>query len=125
MVENRFKQEENEKSVSRGIFGLLFTKFRLEQSWNSELPVKYLLKVIFTVALGICYVGSNHRSERIAREIEQLEKEVEDLRADVTTLEADYMFNSKLSEVAEEVKALGLKESRQPPAKIIVKEDEY
>lgn len=59
------------------------------------------------------------------RQIDRLEDEVEDLRADVTTLEANYMFSSKQSEVAKKVKQLGLEESKEPPAKIIVEDDEY
>jgi hypothetical protein len=54
-----------------------------------------------------------------------LENEVEDLRADVTTLEAEYMFSSKQSEVAKNVKTLGLEESKQPPYKIVIDESEY
>jgi hypothetical protein len=46
---------------------------------------------------------------------------VEDLRADYTTLKSDVMFASKQSEVARRVKPLGLKESLNPPFKIVVK----
>lgn len=125
MAENRFKVKENTKPKGRGFFGFLSAKLKLGKSWDSGFPVKYLPKVAFTVLLGVFYVWNNHYSERATREIDKLEEEVEDLRADVTTLEADYMFNSKQSEVAKEVKALGLEESKEPPAKIIVEDDEY
>lgn len=82
-------------------------------------------KVAFAVLLGIIYVWNNHYAERASRRLDVLEEEVEDLRADVTTLEADYMYSSKQSEVAKNVKELGLEESKEPPIKIVVDEDEY
>ena len=54
-----------------------------------------------------------------------MEAEVEDLRADFTTLKSEYMFASKQSEVARKVKKIGLQESRIPPYKIVVNEEEY
>ncbi len=125
MAENRFRVKENEKPQGRGFFGFLSAKLKLNQSWNSGLPVKYLPKVAFTVLLGMFYVWNNHYAERAVRHIDKLEDEVEDLRADVTTLEANYMYSSKQSEVAKKVKALGLEESMEPPTKIIVEDNEY
>lgn len=125
MAENRFRVKENDKPRGRGFFGFLSAKFKLGQSWNSELPVKYLPKVAFTVLLAVFYVWNNHYAERSVRVIDKLEEEVEDLRADVTTLEANYMYSSKQSEVAKKVKPLGLVESMEPPAKIIVEDNEY
>ncbi|MBO3700172.1 FtsL-like putative cell division protein [Roseivirga sp. E12] len=123
MAENRFRVRENDKPKGRGFFGFLSAK--LGQSLNSGLPVKHLPKVAFTVLLGVFYVWNNHYAERTVRHIDKLEDEVEDLRADVTTLEANYMYSSKQSEVAKKVKALGLEESMEPPAKIIVEDNEY
>lgn len=125
MAENRFRVKENDKPQGNGFFGFLSAKLKLGQSWNSGLPVKYLPKVVFTVLIGVFYVWNNHYAERSVREIDKLEDEVEDLRADVTTLEANYMYSSKQSEVAKKVKALGLEESMEPPAKIIVEDNEY
>jgi hypothetical protein len=54
------------------------------------------------------------------RKIDRLQSDVEDLRADYTTLKADIMYASKQSEVARRVKELGLKESLNPPFKVVV-----
>jgi hypothetical protein len=54
-----------------------------------------------------------------------MQTEVEDLRADYTTLKADIMYASKQSEVARRVKDLGLKESINPPYKLVVEKGEY
>jgi hypothetical protein len=125
MAENRFKVKSEKQSSGKGFFGFLASGLKLGSAWESGFPVKYLPKVVFAVLLGIIYVWNNHYAERATRELDRLEEEVEDLRADVTTLEAEYMFSSKQSEVAKKVKELGLEESKEPPIKIVVDEDEY
>ena len=125
MAENRFQVEENQEPNGKGFFGFLSSKAKFTQDWDGGFPIRYLPKVAFVVLLGVFYVWNSHYAEKGTREIDKLKDEVEDLRADVTTLEADYMFSSKQSEVAKSVRALGLKESKEPPIKIIVEDDEY
>lgn len=124
MAENKFRVEQPGGQKKQGFFGFMASKLRLE-SIESGFPVKYLPKVLFVVLLGVLYVWNNHYAERATRTIDKLESEVEDLRADVTTLEADYMYSSKQSEVGRNVEPLGLEESKEPPIKIVVDEDEY
>lgn len=125
MAENRFRLKGKDKpSSGAGIFGLI-SKLKIFGNLETGLPVKYLPKVAFAVALGVIYVWNSHYAEKANRNIEKLETEVEDLRADVTTLEAEYMFSSKQSEVAKNVEKLGLEESKQPPYKIVIDESEY
>ncbi len=125
MAENKFKVKSDKQNSGKGFFGFLSSGLKLGNVFETGFPVKYLPKVVFAVLLGIIYVWNNHYAERATRQLDVLEEEVEDLRADVTTLEADYMFGSKQSEVARKVKDLGLEESKEPPIKIIVDEDEY
>ncbi|NVJ47960.1 MAG: hypothetical protein HWE21_01035 [Cytophagia bacterium] len=125
MAENRFRIKSESKGSGKGFFGFLSSGLKLGKAFETGFPVKYMPKVIFAVLLGIIYVWNNHYAERSTRELDKLEEEVEDLRADVTTLEAEYMYSKKQSEVARKVKDLGLEESKEPPVKIIVDEDEY
>jgi hypothetical protein len=124
MAENKFKVEQPGRQKREGFFGFVASKLKLD-SIESGFPVKYLPKLLFIVLMGVVYVWNNHYAERVTRTIDDLENEVEDLRADVTTLEADYMYSSKQSEVGRKVEKLGLKESMEPPIKIVVDEDEY
>ena len=124
MAENKFKVEQPNGEKKQGFFGFLSSKLKIEEI-ESGFPVRYLPKVLFAVAIGVIYEWNNHYAEKATRTIDKLEDEVEDLRADVTTLEADYMFSSKQSEVARNVESLGLQESKEPPIKIVVDEDEY
>lgn len=127
MSENKFKIGHNKKESSTGtsIFSGLERRIKLETYFEEGFPVKYLPKILFVLALSLIYISNTHYSEKTIRKINQTQTEVEDIRADYTTLKADLMFSSKQSEVARRVKALGLKESKNPPYKIVVENGEY
>jgi hypothetical protein len=127
MSENKFKigHNKNEKSNGKSIFSGLERHVKLESYFEEGFPVKYLPKILFVLMLSLIYIGNTHYSEKTTRKINQMQTDVEDRRADYTTLKADLMFASKQSEVARKVKALGLKESINPPYKIVVAEGEY
>jgi hypothetical protein len=100
-------------------------KLKLETWFEEGFPVQYLPKVLFVMMLLVIYIGNTHYGERTTREINRAQSEVEDLRADYTTLKADVMFSSKQSEVARRTRDMGLRESLNPPFKIVVEQGEY
>ncbi|UII29229.1 hypothetical protein LVD15_12625 [Fulvivirga maritima] len=124
MATNTYRIKNGDSSdTGRGsIFARLEKWVRIDTAFEHGLPVKYLPHVLFVTAIGIFYIGNSHYAEKNVRKIDRLKTEVEDLRADYTTLKADYMFASKQSEVAKNVKKLGLKESLQPPEKIVIED---
>ena len=130
MSENKFKvgAQASAGTVSGGgfsVFSAIERKLKLESYFEEGFPVQYIPKIVFVMTLGLIYIGNTHHAEKTVRKINHIQAEVEDLRADYTTLKADLMFSSKQSEVAEKVKAYGLKESLTPPFKIVVEEGEY
>jgi len=130
MSENKFKigqskKDNGEKGKGTSIFSGLERHIKLETYFEEGFPVKYLPKILFVLMLSLIYISNTHYAEKTTRNINQLQTDVEDRRADYTTLKADLMFASKQSEVARRVKALGLKESLNPPFKIVVEEGEY
>ncbi len=127
MSENKFRigQKEKRKGTGTSIFSGLERHVRLETYFEEGFPVKHLPKILFVFMLSLIYIGNTHYSEKTIRKINKMHTEVEDIRADYTTLKADLMFASKQSEVARRVKSLGLKESINPPYKIVVKKGEY
>lgn len=131
MSENKFKIEPQRgngmKAAAGGtsIFSGFEKKLNLESYFEEGFPVRYLPKILFVMVLGILYIGNAHYAERTTREINAAQSDVEDLRADYTTLKADVMFASKQSEVARRVRELGLKESLNPPFKVVVEKGEY
>ena len=126
MSENTYKskKKDNARQGSGSIFSFLDKKLGGDKD-SDGLPVQYLPYILFFVVLGIFYIGNSHYADKTIRKIDKLEQEVEDLRADYTTLKSEYMFASKQSEVAKQVKKLGLEESEEPPFKIVVEEGEY
>ena len=128
MGENKFRIETErgnqprEKSSSGGptLFSGIERRLKLENYFEEGFPVQYLPKILFVMMLGLLYISHTHNAEKTVRKIDQVQSDVEDLRADYTTLKSDLMFASKQSEVARKVKNLGLKESLNPPTKVVV-----
>lgn len=126
MGKNRLRIGFKKKKETRtNIFSGIERRLRLENYFEEGFPVQYLPKITFIMMLGLFYIGNTHYAEKTVRKISRLRVEVEDLRADYTTMKSDLMFASKQSELARKVKSLGLKESLDPPNKIIVKKGEY
>ncbi|MBI3219922.1 MAG: hypothetical protein HYZ44_10445 [Bacteroidetes bacterium] len=109
-------------SSGKSLFSGLEKRLKLESYFEEGFPVQYLPKILFVVLLSLIYISNTHYAEKTTRQIDRAQSDVEDLRADFTTLKSDVMFASKQSEVARRVKPLGLKESLNPPFKVIVKE---
>ena len=128
MGENKFRIETErgnqprEKSSSGGptLFSGIERRLKLENYFEEGFPVQYLPKILFVMMLGLLYISNTHNAEKTIRKIDQVQSDVEDLRADYTTLKSDLMFASKQSEVARKVKNFGLKESLNPPTKVVV-----
>jgi outer membrane murein-binding lipoprotein Lpp len=134
MSENKFRieppQKANEPRVKpavrasgngKSVFSGLEKRLKLESYFEDGFPVQYLPKILFVVLLSLIYISNTHYAEKTTRQIDRAQTEVQDLRADYTTLKSDVMFASKQSEVARRVKPLGLKESLNPPFKIVLK----
>jgi len=119
---NVYKVKRKDKTASGSLFNALERWLKVEDLSIRQVSSAYLPQVLFLMALGILYIGNGHYSENTIRKINEAQKQVEDLRADFHTLKADYMFNSKQSEVASKVKEFGLRESTEPPLKIIAEQ---
>lgn len=122
---NEAKVKEKTSAPGPSIFSGLEKKMKLESYFEEGFPVQYLPKILFVVLLSLIYISNTHFAEKTTRKIDRLQNDVEDLRADYTTLKADIMYASKQSEVARRVKELGLKESLNPPFKVVVDASEY
>ncbi len=120
---NTYKSKRKSRgNRSKGGFSLfkeIENRLKVENLSVKQISGAYLPQILFLMALGILYIGNGHYSENTIRKINTAQKQLEDLRADYHTLKADYMFDSKQSEVASKVKKSGLKESSEPPIKII------
>ena len=122
MAKNTFRIQGQKKE---SVFSKLERNLNFGNLFEDGLPVKYLPNVAYVTLLIIIYIGYNHYAEKTSRNITKLEVEVENLRADYTTLKSDYMYSRLQSEVAKRVAEMGIKESKTPPQKIVVKKVEY
>jgi len=135
-MENKFRIQPEKENVEKvkpkkeaqpgnSIFSGIERRLKLETYFEEGFPVQYLPKILFVLVLSLLYIGNTHHAEKTVREINRAQSEVEDLRADYTTLKAEVMFASKQSEVARRVRELGLRESLNPPFKIIAEDIGY
>lgn len=88
----------------------------------NDFIVKQLPYIVFLVVLAFIYIANRYHAEKVVRANIELSKEINELRAEAITTSSELMFISKQSEVAKliEKRGLGLKESVEPPRKIVI-----
>ena len=89
---------------------------------SAEQATNALPFVLYVAFLGMIYIGNRHLAETNIRDIDKITKEVKELSWDYKSTKADLAFKSTLSEVQKRADTLGIKESLQPPQKIVVTE---
>lgn len=120
-LEPRMKEKPKEpKQLPRNFFTLLMKGEYLSQ----QTAVSWLPYFLFLGFIAMFYITNRHFAERNVREIDKANKELKELRWEYMTNKAELMFLSKQTEVAERAQKLGLKESTEPPKKIVVKKNE-
>lgn len=88
--------------------------------WNADLLVQQLPMILFLGFLGLVYIANAHFSERNVRRIQVMTKEIQELRWQYKSLQAEIMYNSKHSEIEDEVRPLGLRTLNGKPQRIVV-----
>lgn len=109
-------EEKPVKEISENALWQLFTK-----RFNSEKATGALPFVLFLAFLGMVYIGNMHLAEKSIRDIDKMGKEVKELTWDYKTAKADLAYKSTLTEIAKRVDTLGIKESIEPPQRLIAK----
>lgn len=98
--------------------------FNLEKAIGKEFPVRYIDRAAFLLLLGLVLIGFRLNAERQVRKIRKLTNETHQLQAAYTIRKAHYMKRGKQSELAPQVKDLGLVESKESPYRVVVKSKE-
>jgi len=98
------------------------TQFLSKGFITAEQATNALPFVLYVAFLGMIYIGNRHLAETTIRDIDKLTKEVKELSWDYKTTKAELAFKSTLGEVQKRADTLGIKESLQPPQKIVVTE---
>lgn len=123
---NRYKEEKKEpkgkadregNSLTKGLIRFLNGTFLTREEVLARLPYFF-----FLAFLMIFYIGYGYYTQKTMKELYKVREEVEELRSEYITIKSDLMFKSKRSEVVEATEKIGLKESTEPPEKIVVEQ---
>jgi hypothetical protein len=87
---------------------------------GNQLPTKTLRRATWICGLIVVYIFVQHSYESLIIKIERAKTEMEEERAKYIDHKAKYMFASKQSEIAKQLKERGLEPSITPPNKIVV-----
>ena len=109
-----------ERSLRRSIVDVLNGNFLTKDDVLFHLP--YLL---FLCLLALIYIANGYMAEDTVRKLNKVGREVKEFRSEYITTKSELMYKSKQSELAEFIdrKGLGLKESFEPPKKIVVESE--
>ncbi len=102
-----------------------FLKAVISGSLLSErLVLKNLGLLSVLTLLGALYIANRFHAEKTIRTTNRLQTEVKELRSEALATSAELMYLSKQSEVIKLIndRDLGLKELKDPPYKLVVKE---
>lgn len=112
--------EEDKKRNSEGFFKMMISG----SLFSERLILGNLGLLSLLTLLGAIYIANRFHAEKTIRTTDILQKEVKELRSEAMATSAELMYLSKQSEVLKLIneKGLGLKELKEPPFKLIVKE---
>ncbi len=127
---NRIREEKTEEApkpkkaqgaarLPRALIGVLNGNFLTKEKVLGNMPF-----ILFCAGLMIVYIAYGYHTERIVRELENTGTELREQRAEYLTVRADLEKQEQQSQVAGRIEGLGLHESRVPPVKLAVDEDE-
>ncbi len=78
--------------------------------------------ILFVTVLIMFYIGNSYYAESTIRKIDKIKIELKERRAEFISTRSDVMFRSKPSEVAKAVEYMQIKESLEPPKRIVVED---
>ncbi|MBA2421935.1 MAG: hypothetical protein H0V61_01745 [Chitinophagales bacterium] len=115
-------EEHSEKKVFPPRKNWIYESLDVSRWVHYQTVIHNLPFIFFLAILGILYIANTHYAEKNIRELSQIEKEMNELRWQYMTTKSQLEYMSKQSEVARLVEKSGLKELREPPRKIIIKD---
>jgi len=77
--------------------------------------------IVFIAILVFTYISNSYYSEKLVTRLEKMNKDLEFTRVEFVNIKSVLMDSTKQSNVASMLEPYGIKESKIPPKKIIVK----
>lgn len=87
---------------------------------SREYVIRSLPFIFFITLITLLYIANGYYAEEQIRKINRIGNEIKELRSAYIITKSDLMFISKQSEVARRTETVGLKESLEPPQKIVI-----
>lgn len=94
-------------------------KFEWKKLFNYRWIVKNVSFFLYLALLAIIYISNGHYADKMIRNINSTGKELKELEYEYKTVNGEIMFRSKQSELSKTVEPMGLKESKEPPFKLV------
>lgn len=118
-IEFNEEEKQEEKVQKKGLIKELIDGTLLTRSF----VIRQLPYIVFLTVLAFIYIANHYHAEKLVRQQSELQSELQELRARAITVSAELMHISRQSEVLKliERENLGLRESTEPPIKIVVK----
>ncbi len=122
-VKNDIKPD-NERQKPRKSFVSAYIKPLLDGSFlSTESSTKELPFMVFLLFLIILFISNTFWAQGTVRKIDKYKREVKELRIKSISVKSKLMDNTRLTQIADKVKNLGLVESMMPPKKIYVEKE--
>lgn len=124
---NKLKKTEKAKSKpkqGKPVFRKIASAINVVGYINKNMIVGMMPFMFFLTALCLIYIANSYYAEKTVREIDTISKELKELRSEYITGKSDLMYSSKQSNVAAKAADIGIKESLEPPSKIVVNQNE-
>ncbi len=80
--------------------------------------------ILFCAGLMLAYIGYGYWTERTVRELDKTNAELKEMRSEYLTVRSHLEQAQQQSHVAGDIQSLGLKESKTPPMRITVEEEQ-
>lgn len=106
----------SKSKVARSFLNIFSGNFLSKENVIYQLPF-----ILFLTVIGLGYIANGYYAEKSVRDISRLNNELKELKSEFITNKSELMFMSNQSEVARASASIGLKESVNPPKKIVVK----
>lgn len=87
---------------------------------SKEKAIRAVPFIFFLTFITLCYIANGYYAEEQIRKLNKLTAELKELRSEYIISKSDLSDISQQSEVARRTLALGVKESVEPPIKIVV-----
>jgi cell division protein FtsL len=96
------------------------TKNPLKGIFSYQWIVKNIPFFLFLSVLAVLYIANGHQSDKTIRRINSTTSELKELQYEYKTLKSEVMYRSQEAQVVKAAEPLGLKVSKDMPARISI-----